>query len=196
MRAALFDIGGVLLHSRNAATTAARWVARLGLDPGVMESAISDVLAQGDAGLLEEEQFWVDFATSIGASDVIDELRNDAWWWDEMDVELVEFIASVRPRIRTGIVSNARRGTGLRAERTFGLCGYFDTVVISGEEGFMKPDERIYRIACERLGIEPAEAVFVDDFDTNVEAARLLGMRAILHRNSVETIASLRTYLS
>jgi putative hydrolase of the HAD superfamily len=51
--------------------------------------------------------------------------------------------------------------------------------VTSAEIGVMKPDPRIYQVALDRLGLSPPEAVFVDDFIENVEAARRLGMGGV-----------------
>jgi FMN phosphatase YigB (HAD superfamily) len=45
-----------------------------------------------------------------------------------------------------------------------------------------KPDPAIYAIAAERLGLEPAACVFIDDLDRNVEAARAAGMSAVHYR--------------
>ena len=195
IRAAIFDIGGVLLHSRNVEATRARWEKRLGLTEGELWRVLPGIVARADSGELDEEAFWAEIAEALGAEGVIQELRDDAWWWDEVDAELVSFIASLRPQILTGIISNAYAGAREFADRRHGLIAHFDTVVISGEEGCVKPDERIYRIACERLGVEPAEAVFVDDLRVNVEAARTLGMQGIQHRDTAETIAKLAELL-
>ena len=43
-----------------------------------------------------------------------------------------------------------------------------------------KPNPRIYRLACERLGVEPAECLFVDDQPAFVEGARAAGLDAVL----------------
>jgi putative hydrolase of the HAD superfamily len=56
--------------------------------------------------------------------------------------------------------------------------------VISGEVGLHKPQPEIYLLACERLGVEPAAAVFVDDLRENCAGAEEVGMTAILHRGS------------
>jgi putative hydrolase of the HAD superfamily len=42
-----------------------------------------------------------------------------------------------------------------------------------------KPDPRIYELACAQLGVEPREAVFLDDIGRNLKAARALGMTTI-----------------
>jgi putative hydrolase of the HAD superfamily len=55
----------------------------------------------------------------------------------------------------------------------------FDTVVESAVEGLRKPDPRIYLLVCERLGIEPPAAVFLDDLGANLKPARELGMTTI-----------------
>ena len=55
------------------------------------------------------------------------------------------------------------------------FLGWFEGIVISGEVGAAKPDERIFQVLIERHGIEPAETVFVDDTAANVEAAEALG---------------------
>jgi HAD superfamily hydrolase (TIGR01509 family) len=71
----------------------------------------------------------------------------------------------------------------------------FDATVISGDVGLHKPQPEIYRMACERLGIEPAEAVFVDDLRENVAGAEAIGMAAVLHREATATIGQLEGLL-
>ncbi len=55
----------------------------------------------------------------------------------------------------------------------------FDGVIVSGIEGVVKPDPRIFRIFCERYALAPQSCVFIDDSSINVEAARRHGMEAI-----------------
>ncbi len=56
----------------------------------------------------------------------------------------------------------------------------FRDIVVSGDEKLLKPDPAIYALALERFGLEPGEAVFVDDTAINVEAAREAGIHAVL----------------
>lgn len=56
----------------------------------------------------------------------------------------------------------------------------FDGLVISGIEHINKPDPRLYRILLERYHLDPADSVFIDDRDENVEAARRLGINGII----------------
>jgi putative hydrolase of the HAD superfamily len=71
----------------------------------------------------------------------------------------------------------------------------FDDTVISGEVGMHKPQPEIYVLACERLEVEPAQAVFVDDLRENCEGAEAVGMTALLHRDPAQTVARLEDLL-
>lgn len=55
----------------------------------------------------------------------------------------------------------------------------FDILVESSVEGIRKPNPEIYKIACERAGIEPSQAVFLDDLGINLKPAKALGMQTI-----------------
>jgi 2-haloacid dehalogenase len=67
----------------------------------------------------------------------------------------------------------------LRRER-FEFLRWFEGTVVSSAEGVIKPEPRIYRVLLERYGLEPASTLMIDDNPRNVEAARALGMPAIL----------------
>ena len=69
--------------------------------------------------------------------------------------------------------------------------GMFDTVVISGEVGMRKPEQRIYLHTCERLGLRPQECVFVDDLPHNVTAAVTAGMVGVHHTSYATTESEL-----
>ncbi len=66
---------------------------------------------------------------------------------------------------------------GLKVQPRLGEV--FGTLVVSGQEGVMKPDARIFEILCERSGHAPEDCVFIDDGLHNVEGARAVGMDAI-----------------
>ena len=63
-------------------------------------------------------------------------------------------------------------------ERAF--FGQFRDIVVSGREKLLKPDPAIYYLALDRFGLKPAEALFIDDREINVEGARAVGMQARL----------------
>jgi putative hydrolase of the HAD superfamily len=72
----------------------------------------------------------------------------------------------------------------------------FELVVDSAFVGMRKPDPPIYHLTLERLGgVPPQRALFVDDNEGNVEAARELGMRAVHFRSNEQAIPELRREL-
>ena len=71
----------------------------------------------------------------------------------------------------------------------FEFLSWFDGIVVSGEEGIIKPDPRIFRILLERYRIAPEEAVFIDDNRANAVAATTLGIHGI-HFRSPEALRS------
>lgn len=67
------------------------------------------------------------------------------------------------------------------ARRKYDFLALFDGIVVSGEEGLVKPDPRIYHRLVQRYGVEPRRAVFIDDSPPNsLAASHYFGMHAHL----------------
>lgn len=66
------------------------------------------------------------------------------------------------------------------------FLGWFDHIVVSGDEKVIKPDPRIYEILLDRIGRNASECVFIDDGIRNIEAARKLGFAGIHYRNPAQ----------
>ncbi len=115
------------------------------------------------------------------------DLREGFFAGDVIDRGLLDFIRKLRPRYKTGVISNAWPDMReYMVENKFDDA--FDAIVISAEVGVMKPELKIYRIALGQMGVRPGESVFVDDMPANVEGARQLGMQGILFRSPEQTL--------
>jgi epoxide hydrolase-like predicted phosphatase len=105
---------------------------------------------------------------------------------------LVPMVAALRGRgVRTAILSNdpgGDRAQGLR-ELAGGLP--IDEVLLSGDTGVAKPDAASYRLAAHRLGLDPAECVFVDDLRVNVRGAVAAGMVGVHHADPHTVVSEL-----
>ncbi len=93
----------------------------------------------------------------------------------------IDLIRRLRPRYRTSVLSNADSSLPQRLRDT-GIAALFDDIVCSAEVGVAKPEPRIYALAAERLDLTPAECVFIDDAERNIDAARATGMNAVYFR--------------
>jgi HAD superfamily hydrolase (TIGR01509 family) len=93
-------------------------------------------------------------------------------------------LESLRSRgIKTGLVVNSWPDPGRVLRRDIdraGLTDLLDVIVISSEVGMSKPEPGIFRLALDRLGVDPLDAVFVGDrLETDVQGAANLGMTTI-----------------
>jgi 2-haloacid dehalogenase len=92
----------------------------------------------------------------------------------------VEILSELRGRgVPLHALSNWSAETFPLARRRFDFLGWFDGLVISGEEKVIKPDPRIFRILFERYAIAPERAVYIDDNPRNAAAASALGLFGI-----------------
>ena len=188
----LFDFGGVLTTS--VWDSFAAFCRSEGLDPDAIKNlfrtdpeALKELRGL-ETGELSESDFEATFGKRLG-------LENPDGLIDSMFVGMkpVESMVEAVKRIRasellTGLVSNS--WSTEHYDRKL-LAELFDAVVISAEVHLHKPQPEIYRLAAERLEVEPGECIFVDDLKENCEGAEAVGMTPLRHRDAQETIAKL-----
>ena len=190
--AVLLDWGGVM--TRDLFGSFAAFCAAEGLD----SSALADLfrhdrdaralLVDFECGRLEEAEFEPRLATALGVASH-DGLIDRLFGGSAIDDAMVDGVRALRGRgVRTAMVSNS---WGTRRYPRELLAELFDGVVISGEEGFRKPDPRMYALGAERIGVSPSQCVFVDDLAFNLDPARELGMAVVHHRAAASTLAEL-----
>jgi len=97
-----------------------------------------------------------------------------------------------RAGVRLYALSNWSAETFPPQRQRFPFLDAFDGIVVSGDEGVIKPDPRIFRILLDRYAIAPDEAVFVDDNPRNAEAAAALGIHGIHFRSPEQLQEELR----
>jgi 2-haloacid dehalogenase len=108
--------------------------------------------------------------------------------WEEMVPHAiegsVEILADVRAAgYRVAALSNWSAETYPLMRQRFDFLGWFDRIVLSGDERCIKPDPQIYQILLDRLAQPAHECLFIDDSEKNVVAAREMGIRAIHFRS-------------
>ncbi len=92
----------------------------------------------------------------------------------------VAVLARLRARgVALYALSNWSAETFALSRSRFPFLEWFAGIVISGQEGIIKPDPRIFALLLERHNIDPARAVFIDDVPANTAAAEAFGMRGI-----------------
>ena len=190
IRAIVFDFGGVFTASPFAALRA--WRPERGTDPEATLRAVfgpydQDTdhpwhrLERGELSLAAAAAEIKATAAGMGLDFDLFELFRAMGGSPGVRPDMIAKALALRAAgYRTALLTNNIRefSDGWRAMIPAG--DMFDVIVDSSAVGMRKPDPRIYRLALEQLGVEPEETVFLDDAPGNVEAARALGMRAIL----------------
>lgn len=187
LKAVIFDIGGVLVRTEDIEPRRA-WERRFGLpDWGLAQIVFEGPVAvSATLGHADLDAVWevVRQRLNLTAGELV-QVREEFWAGDRYDHALLAYIRSLRPRYKTGIISNA--WPGVRAVHAPHLNGEtFDTIVYSAEEGLAKPDPALYQRCLSRLGVAAKEAVFVDDVRENIDAARKLGMATVHFQSGVD----------
>lgn len=100
--------------------------------------------------------------------------------------ETVDLLRRVREEKSYGLyaLTNWSAETFPWARQNFDFLGWFDGIVVSGEEKTRKPFPEIYKILLERYSINPARSIFIDDNKHNIEAAGLEGIKGIHFTNA------------
>ena len=179
--AVVFDLGGVLIDWDP------RYLYRqLFDDPDEMESFLAEVAtvewnAHQDAGRPWAEGIELLVVDHPECRELIEAFHQR---WPEMLAGeipgVVDVLAELRAAgVRLVALSNWSAETFPIAREQFDFLSWFEGIVISGEVGVNKPDQRIFEYVVERFGIAPAAALFIDDSSANVDAATALGFHAI-----------------
>ena len=195
IRAIIFDLGGVVLGSPLHAIAA--YEREIGLPANFVNHVVADTAPSGawsrlERGEISMETFYTDFEADCQAAGQTLSART---MFERMALEalprpiMIEAIRRIRAEgLLAGALTNnwaneddgqENEADGPTGDGTRALADLFDVFVESSVEGLRKPDPRIYSLACERLGVELNEAVFLDDIGTNLKAARALGMTTI-----------------
>jgi epoxide hydrolase-like predicted phosphatase len=185
MRAVIFDLGGVVLGSPLHAI--ADYERDHGIPSGFINRVVVDTAPRGawsrlERGELAMEEFYAAFerdcaaaGRSISARLMMERIGASA----QPRPEMLEAVRCIRSQgLKAAALTNNWAEEGSE-EGTRVLKPLFDVFVESSVLGLRKPDPRIYHHTCAELGVEPPQAVFLDDIGSNLKPARALGMATI-----------------
>lgn len=207
IRAVFWDFGGVILTSPFEAFN--RYEAEKGLPRDFLRgvNAVnphanawarlerSEVTSEQFAALFEEES--AALGHRVSGHDVLALLSGD------VRPEMVAALHAVKTRYKTACLTNNANighGAGMSrrpevARQIATIMTLFDAVVESSKVGIRKPEPRFYQIACEMVGVQPDEVVFLDDLGINLKPAAAMGMRTIKVLSPRQALADLERVL-
>jgi len=148
-----------------------------------MQQLLHEIIRKSDSGFISQEQFWEEAADAFGISYEAVILEKNSM--GGVDEALIDYIKTVKERgFKVGIISNVGHGFIERAlDQT--QKKVFDSIVLSGPDGHMKPARGAYELSAEQLGVPIENCLFFDDIDRNVAGAIDAGMKSELYENFV-----------
>lgn len=202
IRTIYFDFGGVIVEQPNDRWMNL-WKILLGVKnhPEILELLEnphdSQLVKDICLGKLPEDHMWSLMAEKWHLRPgMINFFRRWLFSKRQLNQAIVDFMAELHGPYQTAILSNAGDQTRQLLEETYQLLPFVDEIIISAEEGVIKPDARIYEIALARLGATPETSLLLDDHLANVTAARAFGMHAVHFVNSQQAIDLVRSQLN
>lgn len=114
------------------------------------------------------------------SGEAAEKIRSDFFKLAVIDKNMVSLIRALSEKYKIVLLSNAEYDFLDEIMRRDNLYGLFDYTVISGKEKIAKPDTAIFKLALSRSGAIAEESVFIDDNPKNTDAARSVGINAIV----------------
>jgi epoxide hydrolase-like predicted phosphatase len=184
IKAVIFDYGGVIGFNviRDIYVDTAK---RFGLAKEDVRAAFHEVRNPAQRGEIGVKEFWERFAAKFD----IDPKELERVWLDTFtgksrdNEDVIDLIKKLKANgYKIGLITNLTNV--FPSTRWISDADIFDDIVVSNEVGMRKPEPKIYNLALDRLAVDAAEAVFIDDKLENVEGARAVGMKGIHFRDA------------
>jgi putative hydrolase of the HAD superfamily len=183
IRAVILDYGEVLCHTPST-DTIARLAAIFRMDPRTFLPNYLQSRASYDRGDVPHSEYWQNFATQAGV--VIDEAKIekarqlDLELWGDINDAMILWVQDLRSAgFKMAILSNMPADMAAHMRKNFAWFSHFDHHIFSGEVRSVKPEPEIYQHCINALGVQPSEALFIDDREINLQQARATGIHTI-----------------
>lgn len=194
----ILDFGGVVTTDLFGELSA--FCVREGLDRNAFVRVLRDndegrqAFEAVEAGKIPQREYEVIIGRLLGVDD--HHLLTRALGGLRPRPAVLDLVAQARGAgIRTGCLSNSWGDGEYDPYDGWDLDAMFDAVVISGETGMRKPDQAIYQLTADKLGVPSAECVFADDTAANLPAAQALGMATVHFADEAAGIAEISRLL-
>jgi putative hydrolase of the HAD superfamily len=183
LKAVIFDYGEVLCH-RPTPDEITRLARFFGLSADQLPALWERNRGPYDRGDLASEIYWSmlakDAGVSINAKQLAEICALDIAMWGNVNTSMVEWMLQLRGAgMKIGLLSNMHPDMVNYCRENFDWLKNFDFATFSGDVRLTKPDPAIYEHTLQGLGVNASEALFLDDREINIQAARALGINSI-----------------
>jgi glucose-1-phosphatase len=175
----LFDLGGVLVELPERPIPA-DWAERAPSSGKELHDWLTSPAAKAfEKGEISAARFADEIVNEMKLSIAPEEILAYFTFWPQgLFPGTKSLIARILPQYSLAIFSNTNELHWPRLMNEMGLEGCFDHYFASFKIGMAKPDPAAFRYVVKALSCEPSEILFLDDSQMNVDAARLVGIKA------------------
>lgn len=148
------------------------------IDANNSREKINEVYMEASLGKITSCEFWkrLNCATDNTYKEKEKKYLDECLTLDE---EFIEVASRLKENYNLAILSNDVSEWGAYLREKYGINELVEFSVISGDVGYRKPSEDIYKLAIEKVDVNPCDCVFVDDRDKNLKPALQLGMKVV-----------------
>lgn len=148
-----------------------------------------------DAGRLDAAAYWSAVIGGSVSAELVGQLEElDAAQWSHLNPGTISALETLHSRNqRLALLSNMPAGMAATYSSESGWVQYFRQLFFSGVLGMVKPDRRIFDHVLSVLGARPEHVILIDDNDSNIAAARSLGLQTVHFRPGMDLLGILVT---
>lgn len=180
-KAFLFDVGNVIIGF-DFSITARKLARQCEVSPEDALKLVAPLTDQLESGHMSADEFLEEAGNRIQYRGTRSEMRAAFEDIFTLNLPMVEFINSLHGKgIPLHLLSNTNAIHAPFFEKTYPVFGCFSGRIYSYEVGCMKPSPEIFRITIDKLSINPAETIYIDDSPANCEAGREAGFNALCY---------------
>ncbi len=106
--------------------------------------------------------------------------------------KMKKIIFNLKEDYKLALISNMGKEHKDYLIKKYKITGPFQISIFSCDIGIRKPDLRIYKLALKKLGLKPAEVVFIDDIKENIKGVNKIGIRGVLFKNNNQLFKDLK----
>ena len=193
IRAVFFDYDGVLTTDKTGSLTTTRYLSEAtGISLPRVKAAFSRRNNELTLGRATHAQIWQEVCAELGEAISIS-LLHAAFESTPLNTGMLSLARDLKRSHSVGIITDNKKDRIDYLKRHQSLGALFNPIVVSAELGADKGSAGIFLHALQCVGVQPSEAVFIDNNLDNLAAPTALGINTVFHddeRNDIEALVS------
>jgi putative hydrolase of the HAD superfamily len=193
LKAVLFDYDGVMTIDKTGTESICNYISKnMNIDKNIFEKEYRKYNNDLLYGKITHLEIWDKLCKNINKNipiKVLFESFNNT----PIDNEMHEIVLKIKNQnIKTGLITDNKADRIQNINEKNGLNNYFDIISISGELGYGKESEKVFKYTLEKIGIDPKESLFIDNQEKNLIIPNNMGIKTYYFNDKERDINKLK----